>query len=156
MKALYKLIDNIKSLDEKTILDELYARADVKKYLIYLNTRKQLGQEGVDSDDRPLVPFYATSTIFSKRRKRGVAGVTDHVTLYNTGELYKSWTVERKGNVVIIQSSGRYEGGFNVLQHLRETYGQFEGLTDESIDLFIDFLVPLLIEKVRKRILKGV
>jgi hypothetical protein len=46
--------------------------------------------KGETAKGEEILPPYAPYTIEQKRQKTGLAAVTDHVTFYDTGELYKS------------------------------------------------------------------
>ncbi|OYW20311.1 MAG: hypothetical protein B7Z54_01505 [Sphingobacteriales bacterium 12-47-4] len=63
----------------------------------------QLAQ-GQRADGTEITPFYKPSTIEIKRRKSGLAGITDRVTLYDTGSYYRGLYVTAKGGNVFYGS----------------------------------------------------
>lgn len=67
----------------------------------------QLSQ-GIRSDGTEILPSYAPLTIEIKKTKSGLAGVTDRVTLYDTGEHYKELYAEVKGDDLVTGSLVEY------------------------------------------------
>lgn len=56
--------------------------------------------EGLRADGSDITPPYAPLTVFLKRAKSGLAGVTDHVTLYDTGAMYEAMYADVKGDEI--------------------------------------------------------
>jgi len=95
-----------------------------------LNTEKQLFEKGVGVDGKKLEPPYARST----RRIKAKKGLpVNRVTLFDTGELHQSFKATAMQTAIVVEGF-RTSAGFDVAQHLRKKYGQYEGLTEESLE----------------------
>jgi len=99
----------------------------------------QLAQ-GLRSDGSEILPSYKPLTIELKHEKSGLAAVTDHVTLYDTGEHYKELYVEIKGDEI---EYGSHDDKSEKLQEKydvkgRKGNGSIYGLTEDSKDELVE------------------
>ena len=74
-------------------------------FIINQQANEQLYKQGEDGNAKPLIPSYASSTIKYKKRK---GQITDHVTLRDTGRMYKSIFVDALTNEMIISINVYY------------------------------------------------
>lgn len=120
------LLENLEALNIKQIaIDTIQKNKEVMADLV----ATQLSQ-GVRSDGSEILPSYTPLTIELKKQKSGLAGVTDRVTLFDTGEHYKELYVEVKGEDMEYGSRVEYSGD------LEKKYGTSKGsvhkLTEDS------------------------
>jgi hypothetical protein len=144
---LFDLIERVKSLDVKDLLFYVFSKDEVKQFVIDLNTRNQLFDEGVDSKDE-FLGEYAASTLVSKQRRFG-SQFPEHITLFEKGDFYKTWSVNvDKNGIITISADGQKED-----IDLFEKYGKdVLGLTNDSIQLLIPFIQPFALEYVIKTV----
>lgn len=88
-----KLLRNVNRLDLDAVFKKMWAKGEVKRYIIALNTKgestSQLFELGEDSKGRSL-GNYAPSTVEYKFNE---GQRFDHITLEDTGGFYKSFKV---------------------------------------------------------------
>lgn len=94
---LRNLAQRFIDLSVNVAINRLIEKRDFTELIIELNTDEQLFRQGVDSLGVKL-GNYAASTIegipgkFKGKREKGLP--FDHVTLFDTGEFYESFTVD--------------------------------------------------------------
>jgi len=98
------------------------------------------GQAANGSD---ILPQYAEFTIEEKKKKSGLAGVYDHVTFYDTGELYKSLQGEVANMQYDITSSN-----FKFGKAVKRSGERIVGLTDVNKERFADEITLPGVRKV--------
>lgn len=125
---------------------------EVKKLVRQLNTVKQLRTEHVDAFG---------DALFSKRHRSGVYSKTTEIiskgrkiagtpyTLFDTGDFFKSWTVNVVKGAIIIDANPIKEGTPFGGTNLFEEYGQLLGLTDDSLRVFVGAVKGRFIDYVR-------
>lgn len=143
---LDKLYSNLSNLDVIDICVEIIEN-DLSEFINDLN-RKQMADKGKRSDGSQLSPEYTDLTEWFKRQKSGTAAITGHVTLFDTGDLHKSIFSGIVSDSLVLDSNDWK------VSELTQKYGEFLGLTDESIKLFQDKFNPLFIEKLESAILQ--
>ena len=143
---LERLYNNINSLDVVKLAIEIFEN-DLAEFIADLN-RKQMADKGQRSDGSKLTPDYSGFTELMKRPKSGTAGITSHVTLYDTGELHKSIFAQVVGNEIVLDSKD-----WKVFD-LTDKYGDFLGLTPESITELQNKFMPIFIQKLNNVILQ--
>ena len=120
-----QLHSNLKKLDVVDLAVEVLEELD--KFISDLN-RNQMAQDGQRSDGTQLDPDYSPFTVDIKSEKgRGIGSITDHVTLYDSGEMHKSIFSTVTVDELILDSND------SKIDDLTAKYGTFLGLTDESI-----------------------
>lgn len=125
------------TVDRAKLVKILVANKEFTANVIYLNRQEQLVEQGVDSKGRILRSeyarggeVYAPSTIRYKKKKSGVAAITDRVTLFDTGKSYRSFKVVTNGERIFVYAN-YIKAGVNIL----EMWGEdVLGLTNESIE----------------------
>lgn len=125
-------METLEQLDIETIVEDvLTANENVMADLI----AGQLAQ-GLRSDGSEILPSYSELTIELKKKKSGLAGVTSHVTLFDTGAHYQGLYTTVKGDEIEYGSHDPKSAG------LQEKYdrktgkatGSIYGLTEDSKD----------------------
>ncbi len=103
--------------------------SDIKELIIELN-QKQLYELGEDSEGVSL-GTYAPTTVMIKQAQ-GVP--TDRITLRDTGDFYKSFTVNYLNNEIVLDADGQKDD-----TNLFEEYGEdILGLNDANMSIFVD------------------
>ena len=143
---LNQLYGNIKGLDIWQIVTDIMEK-DLGVFISDLN-RNQMADKGQRADGSKLTPDYANVTKDIKSDKSGLSGVYEHVTLYDTGELHKSIFTSVIGKNIILDSED-----WKVVE-LTQKYGEFLGLTDESIEKLKERFLPLFFKKLYEQILR--
>lgn len=137
-KELKALQTKLNKLTPEYLMRVLKADKAYNAFVISMNRSEQLAEDGVDisgkklhSDYAPLGQAYARNTILGtneykgKIDKSGLAGVTDHVTLFDTGAFYKSFKL-------VLTSEFDLQLIANDVNDLEGTWGKVIGLTDEN------------------------
>lgn len=135
---LQTLITAIKTYDfgnemEKVIVDNKDALADLQA---------EQWAKGQDIYGKPIQPGYAPFTIEKKKKNTGLAAVTDHVTHFETGELYRSLEGKVQNKEYSIESPS-----FKLKAVEKRSDTNVVGLTDESKERFAE---EITIPGVRK------
>lgn len=143
---LEKLYSNLSQLDLVTLALDILEN-DLGEYIADLN-RSQLADKGVGSDGSALTPEYSGLTEIMKQRRSGTAGIISHVTLFDTGELHNSIFVTAIGDSILLDSKDS-----KVLE-LTQKYGEFLGLTPESIEALQVKFMPIFEQKMYGKILE--
>ena len=143
MATLAQSVKKIKAFDfEKEILK---VAKDNDNVAIDLNTDSQLGEQGIDSKGSLLTGPYAPFTIDSKRGLSGFGGVTDHITLYQTGDFHEGFFMQASSFPITISSTD------SKTNELKSEWGEdIFGLTDESQSEFNAHILPDVQESLRK------
>lgn len=133
MDALEVLI-NIQQLDIKAIAeDNIY---DVTEIIADLNA-DQLAH-GIRADGSPTTPSYKDSTIAYKRGRPGLSGVTDRVTLYDTGAFYAGLYAAVQGEDITFGSHDEKEAKLEKKYSRANGPQQIFGLTEDSKEELIN------------------
>ena len=143
---LQRLYNNVNNLDVVDLAISIF-ETELSEFIADLN-RKQMADKGQRSDGSQLTPDYSEFTELMKRYKGGTSGITSHVTLYDTGELHKSIFAQVIGKDLILDSKDWK------VSDLTEKYGEFLGLTPESIIYLKEKFMPIFIQKLNDRILQ--
>ena len=144
--SLDSIYNNLKQLDVYEIAVSVLEELD--GFMADLN-REQLAKKGVNSDGSDIRPEYSGVTEILKRSKSGTAGITSHVTLFDTGDFHKSIFAEIFPDEVIMDATD------SKLFDLEAKYGdKILGLTDESIKKVREKFNPLFIKKFNEAIFR--
>jgi len=143
--GLTKLHKNLKKIDIEAIAVTILKKLD--KFISDLN-REQLAERGENDDGQKLEPEYTDLTRLLKSYESGTSAITSYVTLFNKGDLHKSIfsTVDKEG--IILGSNDSKVG------ELTQKYGEFLGLTPDSIEKLKAKFLPLFWETVYAKIYK--
>lgn len=119
----------------------------MEKLMIQLNQEFQL-QHGIRSDG-VLLPDYSETSIEVFGKEPGP------MTLKDTGEFYESWEIFLEDDGIEMFANGEKIDDIGFRTDLLEVYGEeVVGLTEESMTIFIDRLIPL-IQKTIVNVLLG-
>lgn len=145
MKALQALANRIKAITVLEVLKVLSENKQFTNLIIELNTQKQLYEKGIDSLGDNIGSYSAKT----KQIKSEKGQITDHVTLFDTGEFYESFKVFfSSGNFIISADT------IKDTDDLIFKYGSdILGLTDESLSLLREKAKEIIIPYIRKKIL---
>lgn len=139
-----QLYNNLKKIDVTNVMVESLEELDT--FIADLN-RSQL-VAGLRDDGSDIEPEYAGITEILKRPKSGTAGITDHVTLYDTGKLHKSIFTSIFPDEIILDSKD------SKVSKLEEKYQNFLGLTKESIEKLKNKVLPIFWNKFYEQVYK--
>lgn len=119
-----------------------------REFIISANTNDQLFDDGIDSTGKSL-GVYSAYTIEDKKRK----GLPfNHVTLFEEGNLHKSWRVflDKNKDVVIDSDLDTEKYG-----QLIDKYGEsIMGLTEENLQRLRSLVRIILKEKIQRTFFK--
>ena len=134
---LTDLVKNGLELENSGLFFHVFSEDYVKQYIILQNTRGQLFK-GVDAEDVLLESIggdYTAYTIDLKDRKNQP---TDRVTLKDTGDFYKTFSVDVFDDELYIEASTIKRG-----ENLVDRWGNdLIGLTDPAKKELIEFVLP--------------
>lgn len=152
--ALTEMADRAKSIDQRVIINTILNKPEIKKFIIELNTKRQLFDKNVDSRGIKLSAIggdYSDFTIEESKKKGRPKKDKSSINLFDTGDYYDSFKVligALTDDFVTIDSDPEKPDG-----NLEEDWGEFlEGVDDQSIEELIevlpDELVALVLEKI--------
>jgi len=143
---------NAVNLKVKPLARRILDEETIQTQIIKLNTQNQLYNKGVGADGIRL-GSYAPSTIRYKTTMAAHIGRdtrTDHVTLKDTGDFYRSFKVKNQANGFIISADTLKDG----TDDLEFVYGdKILGLTNDSIAELRPEIIERLLPLVRRAIL---
>ena len=146
-EELRKVNKNMQQITAAKVLTILIGRPEFKDLIIRLNTEEQLFKKGIDAQGKSL-GVYADFTIIKKKEDGLPSG---HVTLFQEGPFYKTWTVKVVGEDIIIEADGD-KGDKNLM----DVYGEdIVGLFTDSLDILINEIEIVLPELVEDLLLAG-
>lgn len=114
---------NVGSIVHETIQENAEAMADLNAL--------QLSQ-GKRATGTDIKPAYHPLTIELKKGQSGLSGITDRVTLYDTGSHYRNLYAQVKGDEI------EYGSRDHKSESLQKKYGAIYGLTEESRDELVN------------------
>jgi len=145
-EAIRKVTGNMQKINAASVLEILIARPEFQGLIIKLNTQEQLFKKGIDSKGVTL-GVYSPFTINIKKNERSPSQPTNRVTLKDTGDFYKTWTVTTKNGDIIIEADGDKDD-----KNLMDVYGEdIVGLIEENLQTLIDEIkikTPELVESL--------
>jgi len=140
---LKQLHANVSSLDVIDLAIEIFE--ELNEFIADLN-REQMAAKGQMNDGSQMQPEYSFLTEYLKQGKGGTSGITTHVTLFDTGELHKSIFANVSETIILDSNDSK-------VSELTDKYGEFLGLTPESIIKLREKFLPLFWDKFYERIL---
>ena len=152
MKKLEELTNKINNIDLDKISKRVFSLKVVRDYLIN-RQKKRLGGEGVTTDGEKIRTYkaipsgvYSGYTMNKKNENTGLASITDHVTLFETGSFYKSMMLEAK------ETLAQYIADKNRLSQLSENLDtrRVLGLADEKG--LIEFIKPYYLKEIKEEL----
>ena len=150
MKDIDRLLKNIQSINIDSILYEIWGIGMVQDYIIELNTEgeatSQLYMLGEDSDGNKLGQY----SNYTKIVKGSKGQKTDFITLKDTGDFYNTFRVIAKSKGFEIVANPVKDN-----DNLFDEFGEnIVGLNKKNQELLIEFIMPLFLERLEKRILQ--
>ncbi len=131
-EAIRKVTKNMQGITAARIIDILVNQPELNGLIIELNTQDQLFKKGVDSKGLSL-GVYAPFTIEVKKAK---GQPTNHITLKDTGDTYKTWKVTTLNGDIIIEANF-IKDGEDIIKKNRLSE-DVVGLTEENLQKIID------------------
>lgn len=142
-EAIRKVTGNMQKITSVKVLTILIERPEFQGLIIKLNTQEQLFKKGVDSKGVSL-GVYAPFTIDKKQQDNLPF---NHVTLFQEGDFYKTWTVKMVNGNIVIEADGDKSD-----KNLMDVYGEdIVGLIKENLQKLIDEVkvkTPELVESL--------
>ena len=154
MDALFRLIDNVKNLNQTKIYNSIIRENET--FILNLN-REQMYEYGImDVDNEASQLEYKA---FTKQAKTGqIQGIPkakfpriDHITLKWDGQFHDSLKMFVNDELFLIYSNNVI---WQVDLKTQKRFANALGLTESSINKLIDLVLPLYIEKTLNEILK--
>lgn len=144
---LNQLYRNLKKLDVEKLAIKILNTKEFRVFMADLN-RSQLADKGVNDDGDKLEPEYTEVTnIIKTASGSGTGAITSHVTLFDTGELHKSIFATVDEEISLSSHDSK-------VPELSAKYGEFLGLTEESLKKVQEKFNPVFIEKLNESILR--
>ena len=147
LEGLVKRLDRVINLDINATISNILKDEEFQRFIIDLNTKGQLLEEGINSLGASLGDYAATTiegtANFEGKKDKGQR--FDHITLMDTGEFYKSFAIKvQNGGFLIVADPNKEDS------NLFDDFGkEIVGLTDESLQIVIDAikdkLVPIIL-----------
>jgi hypothetical protein len=144
-EAIRKVTNNMQSITAARVIEILVNQPELNGLIIELNTQDQLFKKGVDSKGLTL-GVYAPFTIEIKKSK---GQPTNHITLKDTGDVYKTWMVTTLNGDIII-TANFIKDGEDIIEKNRLSE-DVVGLIDENLQKIIDEIAiktPNLVESL--------
>jgi hypothetical protein len=137
MLDILELAVRLSKNDPTKTLVKILNRKSIQKFITDLNTKVQLFEQGEDSRGIELAAIggaYAPSTIRIKARKRQPS---NRVTLKDTGDFYKTFSITVHPNANFTISANTNKGG----QDLEDPWGEnIVGIQKDNVDVVMDRL----------------
>lgn len=124
-------LELLTALKKVNVIDLAKASITSNKELIADLNAGQLAR-GLRSDGSNILPSYSDLTIELKSRREGLAGITDHVTLFDTGAHYKGLYADIKGNEIEYGSTD--EKSKKLQKKYDTSRGSIYGLNQDSLE----------------------
>lgn len=142
-----ELLNRMKGLSEDQLFIDVISDEMTQKTIVNLNTN-QLRFEYIDSKGRLLADIGGGYSDFTMATGRKAGRFK--VDLYDTGEFHESFRVESiNGKGFEIKSDPIKDDGTNLLEEWGE---DVEGLTLESMDKLVQFMIPLYQKWLRNKL----
>lgn len=145
-ESLNKMLKNAKNLSESKAFTQAVDRP-VQQFIISMNTHEQLGEEGIDSNDRSLGEYAPFTVNF--RRSKGLQ--VDFIDFKVTGQYWDSWRIEVKNDSIIIYTD---QERFDELVNELRFSPDHVGLTEENKERLKDILRQKYAEFIRAELLR--
>ncbi|WP_430897633.1 MULTISPECIES: hypothetical protein [unclassified Paraflavitalea] len=127
MSDVLQILSDLSSID----VEHLAELSLIENESVMADLNAEQMARGLRPDNSEITPTYSDLTIELKQGRPGLSGITDRVTLYETGEHYKKLYAEIKGS--------EYEMGSKDLksEKLQKKYGKIYGLSDDSKETLV-------------------
>jgi len=152
-KDIYKVARRMEGLNSESIFLAIFNKKESKNYIVSLNTWVQMYEDGKDGEGDELANVggsYANSTV---NDKKGKGLPYDHVTLYDTGDFYKTYKVTASKNEILISANTIKVDDTGNSEDLKDRWGDdIIGLNSESLEALRLFAIPKIIELVKVKL----
>ena len=110
--------------------------------------------DGIKTDGTKVDFTYKESTIKRKSNRVGIAGITSHLTNFDTGESYTNLFEKVSKNKVIFGTTSASDKPRDKEKYINERMdGKAFGLTPENKETFLkEFVSPLFIKKIKQKL----
>ena len=150
MDDLRKYIKKIQGLNLNNIIAEVLRDVKIQDYIIDLNQEEQLFKKGVGVDGQKLTPPYVETY---KKKKASLGLPTSHISLYLYGGYYDGWTIFiGKDYFQIMAPLAELQRGFSLTDFLTGKYGDYQGLTTDSLDKLRQKITPAIMRIFEKKL----
>ena len=160
-EAIRDLTEKVKQLDEGKLTNIYISDNTIKEFILDLNRVEQLFKEGIQSDGSPLTSSNSTPGYYSSFTEQLNAGITftykgeskqkifgEPYFLYNEGKFFSTFVLIPLKDGFEIQANPQRDNT-NIL----DEFGQnVIGLTDESLQIFIDAFKEVIPDLIRKEL----
>lgn len=117
-------------------MKHLFSQTSFRKLIIDLNTQEQLFEQGIDSKGRSLGEY----STYTRGLKQNKGQRVDHITLKDTGEFYRSFSLKLEGASFRIVADAQKED-----TNLFKEYGiDILGLTEDSMSVVTTAAIPII------------
>lgn len=151
MTTLEQLRKNIKNIDIDAIVRIVLSNPKVQQFIIDLNTKDQLFEKGENRLGIKLESIGGAYSLFTIRDKQSKGLPFDRITLFDTGDYYKSHIISLTSSELIIESDP-IKGDTNLYQ---EWGPEIVGLQEENLNKVIASITDAFRENFREAILRG-
>lgn len=148
MLAIESIAKSVFTLDLNKILYGIYQREDVQRFIIDLNTDKQL-REGFNSEGEQVGLYKSLSYARFKEGLSGRKAPNGVVDLFVSGKFYKTFKIKPEQDGFVISAQTDIYDGVD----FEEKYGNITGLNEENIKELQVFLVEHIQEEILESIL---
>jgi len=97
MDAINSLLTRLEAFNVNSVIEGILNKPDYKQ-LVPQIVRDRLAEKGTYKDDQDIYTVhgspYTKFTVEQKRQLPGLSGIYSHVTLFDTGEFYKTFTLK--------------------------------------------------------------
>ena len=121
----------------QAVLVKVLKQKATQKFIINLNTKVQLFQQGENSLGVKLTQIGGEYTSLTKRIKKKKGQPTNRVTLFDTGDFYGSFEVGGESDADFIIDSDPMKGDYDLFSRWGE---DVEGLNEENMKKVLDYL----------------
>lgn len=132
-----------KKLTYGKLLQALWSDIDIQKAIVELNTKDQLFNKGINSDGETLGNYSPVSV-------QNYGKPAGHIRLYDSGDFYKSFKVQREGEDFTIIADTMKTSDTGQLTDLATVYGiDIIGLTNDSKKVLSQMVKSKIPSKIR-------
>lgn len=144
-EAIHRVLDKAMRLSDSAWFNSVDAKT--RQLIIDLNTKDQLGQQGIDSKDNSLGEYAPLSVEI----RLGLGLQVGHIDFKITGEYWGSWEVEVTKNAIIINVD---ENRFSELVNDLNFSEDHVGLTKRNMAIVTALIRENYINYVKRQLLR--
>lgn len=146
---LHRIARNTAKLNQPEIVRQVLDNPGLQAQMIDLMTQGQMYERGVDANGQSLGQYAPITITFYKplAAAEGRDGRTDHITLKDTGDFYRSFRLKTTADGLVVSADTR-----KPTVDLQTVYPDLLGLTDESIKEIKPEVQESLVEETRREI----